>query len=275
MDKDVASLMLWSKNQGISMSGVGARQPGLFPKRLGTKYGTLHNGRDVAFTCEAEEGGTYVCKHDAAGQPARLNDWVGTKLASHLGIATAECAVVEDHDGQTYFGSLIHSSTQDDFLLKRYLSTPQADETGRPMGWLGQHLAGLFALDLFLSNPDRDRQNFVLRSEGQRQVLCAIDFASARLDRITSREFPIASTRTIFVGKDLQRLHGRHEASAIEMVDRIAAIPVEIVERFFLGIPDSWSNAAQKEGICDAWAGRGFHDRLAALRAVIRDGTLL
>jgi hypothetical protein len=229
----------------------------------------------MAFTCAAINGGIYYCKQDTDGRPVRLTDWFCTKLAAHLGIATAECVVIEDSDFETYFGSQAHASTRDDYLLRKFLVTPQVDESGRPSSWLGQYLSGLLTLDLFLANDDRDYPNFVLRQDGLRLVLCAIDFGSARLDKISTQDFAVASTRTIFVGKHLLRLHGRAEASAIEMVERIAATPTGTVESFFNGIPETWSNAAQKEGICDAWGGSLFFARLEALRAVIKDGTLL
>jgi hypothetical protein len=221
------------------------------------------------------EGGLYYCKQDSPGRPARMTDWFCTHIAQHVGFATAECAIIEDDEGSSFFGSLHHSSSQDTFVCQNFLATPQNDEVGGRTGWVGQYLAGVFSLDFVLANPDRDTQNFVLRRDGNRLNLSPIDYASARLDLLRTRQFPIAPARTTLVGKLLQKVHGRFSESAIEMVDRIAAIPASVIEGILVGIPEDWSDATQKEGLCDAWSSSQFRDRLAALRAGIRDGTLL
>lgn len=265
----------WEQAVKIARPMSADAQNSLYPKRVSTNYGKIVNGEHLAFVCEVAEGGIYYCKRDSALQQVRFTERFCTTLAAHLGIPTADHAVIEDSFGETYFGSLQHTSTLGDFELTHFLSTPQRDEIGAPSAWLGQHLSMIGAFDFVINNPDRDQRNFVLRREGSRLVLAAIDFGSAHLDKLSTCEFPVAPTRTSLLLKRLQNLHGRSESSAIEMVDRLAVVPVSVVERILTDVPDDWTNAAQKEGLCDAWSNGTMHNRLAELRAGIKNGTLL
>jgi hypothetical protein len=257
------------------VSHLGAVQPSLFPKRVSTTYPHQVRGADISFVCETSEGGTYYCKDDRNGRAVRLTDWIGTRLAKHLGIATAQCEVIENNAGETYFGSLQHRSTVLAFTADDFLRRPQRGELGQPLTWLGRHLSQLHAVDLFLHNPDRDFSNFVLEREGNSLRLCAIDFAASELSALGTCRFPIAHTRTILVGKLLRHTHGFFEESALEMVDRIAAVPATVVAGFFAEIPADWSTEAQREGICGGWQNDQMQERLAALRAGLKDGSLL
>ncbi len=228
-------------------------QPSLFPKRVSTRYPLQPAGADIAFVCEVSEGGTYYCKDDTRGRPVRMTDWICTQLANHLGIATADCAIVEDESGNTYFGSLQDRSTALRFSADDYLRRPQKGELGQPLEWLGRYLSRLYVLDLFIDNPDRDMPNFVLQAEGRALRLCAIDFAAANLLSLPSVQFPIAHGRTLPVGKLLRHLHDFFEESALEMIDRIAAVPQGIFAGFFSQIPADWASETQRDGIIGSW----------------------
>ena len=130
-------------------------------------------------------------------------------------------------------------------------------------------------MDLFLDNPDRELTNFVLQSEGQILRLCAIDFAAANLTSLSGLQFPIAQDRTVLVGKLLRHLHRFFEESAFEMIDRIAAVPAGVLAGFLAEIPADWASETQREGICGVWSSRQMRERLDALRAGIRDASLL
>jgi hypothetical protein len=274
MDAYGSDLEAWRASVGTTPSGV-IGQNQLFWKRVSTVYTSKPNGADIAFMCEVAEGGTYYCKEDSGPRTARLNEWFCTNLARHLGIPTAACAIIENDEGHTYFGSLRHHSTVDDFLVKKYLSTPRLDELGSHSGWLGRFLAGLWAFDMCLDNYDRDYGNFVLWRDGSRLVLAPIDFASAQPLSLPTARFAVAPMRTILVGRILRKLHGSFDESAVEMTHRIAAVPIVTIRSILTGIPDDWASAAQKEAICDAWTSGRLGSRLAALRAGLEDGTLL
>lgn len=250
-------------------------QSSLFPKRASTIYPGRPNGADIAFICAAAEGGTYYCKTDNGARPARATEWFGQCLAKHIGISVPEFTVIEDNDGETYFGSLSHTSTASQTHLTSFLLKPNVDELRRRLPWPGRYLSGLYSLDMFLANPDRDFTNFVLVQEGSVSRLCAIDFAAADLVQLTGQQFPIAHTRTVLVGKILRDRHGFFADSALEMVDRIAAVPRQVVEGFVGEIPADWLSEPRRKEICAGWSGPSFQNRLSALRAGIKDGSLL
>lgn len=260
---------------GIGASPRGNVQPGLFPKRISTIYPGRPNGADIAFMCEVAEGGTYYCKSDRNGRQVRLTEWFCTRLAAHLGVATADCAILENENGESYFGSLHHKSTVQDFAVGDFLRSPRKGELGQPSEWPGRYLSSLYSLDLFLNNADREMTNFALHADGLGYRLCAIDFAASRLASLTGREFPIAHGRTLPVGKLLRHVHGFFEDSALEMVDRIAGVPAGVLGGFLAEIPADWASDAQKVGIGETWSSSRMHDRLADLRAGIRNGSLL
>lgn len=114
-----------------------------------------------------------------------------------------------------------------------------------------------------------------LHADGSGLRLCAIDFAAARLIPRTISEFPVAANPTVCLGRELRAKHPFHQASALEMLDRIAAVPVDTVGSFLGRLPEGWIPAGQNEGICDFWAGKQIRDRLQVLRAGLIDESLL
>ena len=251
-------------------------QKSLLPLRFRTIYPHLTNGADLSFVCEAEVGGTFYCKDDKSGRSIRSTEWFCTRLASHVGILTADCAVMESaEDGKTYFGSLSHLSTASMFEVRDFLTQPHKGELGQPSEWPGRYLSSLYALDLFLNNPDRGISNFLMRVDGMSRLLCAIDFAAVRLGDLSTRNFLVATDPTVSVGKLLRRLHGFFRDSAFEMIDRIAAIPRDTVRGFLREMPDEWMVAEQREGISDLWSEKRLGGRLMALRTGIADESLL
>lgn len=251
-------------------------QPSLYPIRIGIIYPRNVNGADICYTCHSEQGELYYCKDDKDGRIIRATEWFSTNLARHLNIATADCAVLEEpNSGQTVFGSRHAISSAASFDAKNFLSIPLEDELGQPGEWIGRYLSGLYAFDLFLNNPDRGFQNFLLLQHGINRQLCAIDFASAQLGDLAGTNFPVASTHTVFVGRFCRQKHGFYPESAFEMIRRLAAVPPQIIAGFLDGMPDDWMTSKQREGICEHWSGNGIEGRLAALRSGIADESLL
>lgn len=250
-------------------------QLGLFPARITTRYPRNPIGKDYAFLCEAGGDGTFHCKSDTSAKPVRANEWIAQSLAQHLGIPVPEFRVIEDAEGETFFGSREIISTAQMADVVHFLSYAQLDELGRVSEWLGRQLSGLTAVDLFLSNPDRTLQNFVFVHDGGMRQLCAIDFADVDLKDITSDRFPIVGTNTMLHGRLLRSRHGFFVESALEMIDRIEAIPRGLIEGILRGMPDDWMAGAQRNDIVDAWSDKKIAVRLSALRAGIKDGSLI
>lgn len=111
--------------------------------------------------------------------------------------------------------------------------------------------------------------------EGGASKLLAFDFASADLENLTGRTFPIAEMPTRTVGSLLRDLHGFDHAAAREMIDRIIAIPPEKIERIVSNVPNEWYSETQKGKLIDGWSNGAVGDRLADLHRGLSDGSLL
>lgn len=261
---------------GVIPKGLDS-QPSLLQTRISTIYPHQPIGKHIRFRCEADDGQTYHCKSDADGRPIRANEWISQSLALHLGIAVPDFRIMEDRDGETYFGSHEHIRTASPFKLEDLLTRcTAANELGGPAGplsWLGPRLSGLYALDMFLNNNDRNLRNFVLLEDTVPNVLCAIDFADARLEDITSDRFPVAGSHTVCNGKFVESLHGFSLDTALEMIDNIWDIRVSVIDRIIGGMPSDWMVDDQKQQIRGAWADNRLGARLSALRAGLEDGS--
>lgn len=134
-------------------------------------------------------------------------------------------------------------------------------------------MSGLYALDMFLNNNDRNLHSFVLLEDTVPNVLCAIDFADARLEDITSDRFPVAGSNTVCNGKFVESCHGFSLDTALEMIDNIRDIRVSVIDRIIGGMPSDWMVDDQKQQIREAWADSRLAARLSALRAGLEDGS--
>ena len=243
-------------------------QSEMFPVRIGTIFPEYPIGKDLAFVCQGHDGHTYYAKSDKDGRSIRATEWICTNLASQLGLSVAESVVLEDNDGETFFGSRRPCSLADDFRCEHYVRTCGAtDELGRPSGWLGQYLAKLWAFDHFVDNPDRILRNFLLEGSGR---LCAIDFASARFVQAPDTKFPIASESTTIVGKFIRSIHGAHKDSAFELLDWVGAIAPSTVEGIVRAMPEGWLTEDQMGAVIEVWSNGQTKQRVTSVKALIQ-----
>lgn len=243
-------------------------QSSLLRTRIRHIYPSRPTNKHIRFHCTAFDERTYYCKDDADGRPIRATEWISQSLALHLGIAVAEFQIIE-HEGETFFGSREAISTADIFKVRDYLSREQQNELGET-DWFGRWLSRLYALDMFLNNPDRGMNNFVLENGSS---LRAIDFADSRLEDITSERFPVATSNTVCNVKFIENVHGFSLDSAREMIERIRVIPVSVIDGIIGGMPNDWMVDDQKQQIHEAWASGRISHRLSALRAGLEDGS--
>ncbi|WP_374387503.1 HipA family kinase [Sandaracinobacter sp.] len=273
--KDRYSLMSSGSGSRFANPLLDEHAPTLpFELAVSTEY-YVTKGQDIAFRCDAKEGGTYFCKDDKNGRAIRATEWFFTRLAGHLGVPVPECRVLVQRNGNRVFGSLMSPSTADDNDAMHYLSTPQRDEIGAPIERMGRFLSGITALDLFANNPDRGLHNFILNGPPGRRTLRPIDFASADIMSLASERFPGPQSPTVTDGRFLRRAHGFFLDASLEMVDRLAGVPESAISDILNDAPAEWMNASSKGAIVEVWRKRGFEVRLSAIRQGLRDGSLL
>lgn len=248
-------------------------QPSLIPTRIRTIYPHRPIGKHISVHCTAVDGRTYHCKSDADGRPIRATEWIAQSLARHLGIAVPDFQIMDDDNGETYFGSREAIAIAAPFEMNQLLTQITVNELGAPTNWLGPRLSGLYALDLFLNNPDRNLCNFVLEKSAIPNVLCAIDFADSHLEDITSDRFPVATCNTVCNGRFINTIHEFSLASASDMIESIRLVPTSVIDGFIKEMPNDWMANDEKKRICEAWSGSQFDSCLSALRAGLEDGS--
>jgi hypothetical protein len=242
----------------------------LFHRRVSTRLPGGAQGQHLSFTCIADDGNYFYCKDDRDGHPVRASDWLATRLAREVGIATAPCSIVEDaQTGEKFFGSMRLPSIADRFAVADFLSRTHPNEIGQIGTWPGQYLSMLFTFDQFIDNPDRGHDNFVLVRDGLQTNLCAIDFASARIFRCTIDGFPVETERTIFVGKRDQTIHGAHMESALEMLNRLARVPADLIRSILDEMPEAWLSETARGMFDDFWSNGLREQRLKNLHAAL------
>jgi hypothetical protein len=257
------------KSAGTSLrtGDLHRHQRELFPVRISTILPAYTIGKDLAFLCVGDDGSLYYAKRDKDGRCIRATEWIATNLAHALGISVADPVVLENADGETFFGSRQPASLADDIRCERFLRSPARDETGRTSAWLGQYLARLWAFDTFIDNPDRLLRNFVL--DGQSGRVRAIDFASARLIQNPDAKFPIATDNTVVVGRIVRSTHGAHRESAFELLDWLGSMATETIMGIVTAMPEGWLSDDQLGGFVAAWSGERRRERTASVRALI------
>jgi len=128
---------------------------------------------------------------------------------------------------------------------------------------------------MFIGNWDRSLQNFLVVVEGGMRRVCLIDFAAASPFDLTVNRFPVAQDQTVTVGRRLRAIHGTFDRAAVEMIDRIAALPKAAFDHIVREVPDEWLTQEERGGLLEVWGSPGFSDRLSALRKGIIDGSLV
>jgi hypothetical protein len=245
-------------------------QARLFHRHVSTRFPDAVQGRHLAFGCIADDGAYFYCKDDLDGAPARAAEWVCTRLARTLGLPTADCAILLDpENGRELFGSKRLPSIADSFAVANFLSSPHKNELGEPGHFPGQYLARVRAFDMFIDNPDRGSDNFVLVRDGLQTNLCPNDFGSARLFRCTTDAFPVETERTVSVGKLHQLIHGPHLASAMEMLKELERVPATLIQSFLQEMPESWLSESQRGTFSGFWTNGQKEQRIAKLRSAL------
>lgn len=268
MDRD-RTLALPTGRQKVRV-GFDPSEPMLIPHRISVEF-QPPNGADISFVAVCS-GRSIFCKDDKDGRRIRALEMLSTRIAGEVGILTPECAVVENDHGHTFFGSFgaVHGAA--DFEVQNYLTTQELNEFGGPEPWLKRYVSGLYAFDLFIGNPDRNKRNFVMALDDRH--LRAMDFASGDLKIWAAERISIENTNTLSLGRMLRKIHGFDVSAALEIAKRIEGIPVNAIRRFLAELPADWLNEMEGESLCEGWEHK-LGARLAALSAGLRDGSLL
>jgi hypothetical protein len=253
---------------------IGA-EASFLPVRMLTRE-TPPDGAHVACVAKGDDGHSYYCKDDRAGEPIRMREAVFSLLAHAVGLPSPGFSVLEDEvTGETFFGSRRHISTADNDQRKRFLRTTSKDELGQCSTFPGGFFSRLFIFDMFINNSDRSADNIVAIRDGRALRLCPIDFSLAELGKRPFDHFPIERSETFVVARQLRGFHGFSNRGAADMLASIDGIKLPVFKSFFRGLPAEWIDVGERETLCELWAGDALQRRLAMLGASIADGEML
>jgi hypothetical protein len=245
-----------------------AEQGSFFHVRVAARYPAFPNGKDITFHCQGDDGRIYFCKDDTGARPVRATEWIATNLAKHLGISVGNCVIIEEDD-RSFFGSQSPRSVATDFALQDHIEKSARNELGQPEPWIGRYFSQVWAFDLFIDNPDRHLRNFILDLDGSTAQVRAIDFADASVLEFSVDKFPVASASTSRIGRIVRKRHGTHRAAAFEILDRLRAVPLSVIEDILKGMPESWLSRDQAGGLLEVWSDGRIEQRLSRTKALI------
>ncbi|NVD44908.1 HipA family kinase [Qipengyuania atrilutea] len=247
----------------------------LFPVRLRTRE-IPPAGAHIEFISRADDENLYYCKSDKGGLPCRMREAFYSQLATELALAPPDFRVVEDEDtDETFFGSRRMPSTATDVARIQFLRTERKDELGRRLSFPSRWFSQLYAFDLFIGNTDRSADNIIALNDTTPMRLRPIDFSAANLGSCGITEFPNGKTETVHVARKLRTVHSFFEDSALQMVDKIRAVPRSVIKSFFRAMPSEWVDVGERERIDEIWSGSLLLERVEALCAGLKNGHLL
>ncbi|USU06407.1 hypothetical protein NF699_07035 [Sphingomonadaceae bacterium OTU29LAMAA1] len=233
-----------------------------------------NGGKDQSFYFLDEDRLPIWCKADSQHRNVRSNEWISTQLAESLEIRTGGWQFVE-YDGETYFGSPHVESASQRLDLFSFLRSTDRNTYGGASLNRGLYLGSVICFDLFINNDDRHLRNFILSTDQSFRRLCAIDFADADLTALTTDRFPIAGSNTVRLGRDVRAIHGSFIDGALGTLDRIEGLAPDAFHRIVDSVPGDWLDSILRDRLNDAWGSSGFQKRLASLRAILKNGTLV
>lgn len=247
-------------------------QMALFPRRTTIEYFAPGLTAEALGEAEVDDGFRYKLKDDKLGQRVKANEWLGVKIGEEIGICSPSVSVIECQDGKLVFGSRLIANVVDEVragcILRGSLSAPQREQ-------LCQILSRIYAYDMFINNPDRHDGNFIFVEDGGVNRAYAIDYAQGVFSDWPWIGFPSAGTHTCRYGKLLRQRHGFNLDAALEICDRLQALPTGFLQGVFNNMPPDWADQQIRSEFLGMWSGTGRRERLAALRQGLSDGTLL
>ncbi|GKW24368.1 hypothetical protein [Pectobacterium punjabense] len=243
--------------------------------------GTAH----LRHTVIASDGLEYAIKGVTDGDASALtwaphpkqipaSEWLCTKLAEVSGIPSPICRVIQDKStGEYFFGSrydLAASSTPVDeinFIMELTSDSPI----------LRKQLWGIYAFDQFVFNIDRHLNNYLYtKSREGNLTVQAFDFSLSAMvmgwpNKTDNALIPIGynTTNNWQTIKGLTNADGTCKESALSVLDKIAVLSPEFINKIFCEMPGGWINLLQKEALIAWWGSSGKDRRLEAIRGEV------
>lgn len=220
----------------------------------------------------ASDNNWYHIKDDKNGFPARASEFLCGGILRELGVLCPQYRIIQMQSGDLLFGSKkvsgIAEATETAAMLR------SAPDYPTQFPGLCSFLSSLFAFDRFMHNVDRHSGNFLAHSSVAGLMFLPIDHSQSAFSFWPFANFEGGSNTLTFARIHFKN-HGFDLATALAMVDRIAAIPSEKIIALLAGMPSEWIADNVRSAFISWWGGPEFFARLDKLRKGLADGSLL
>lgn len=201
----------------------------------------------------------WLCKGQGRHPMVPTTEWVCAHLAQACGLPVPPVAVVQadQFPGQDFFGSQWQGG-----------SRSFAECLGRISN--ADVFARTHAVDLFVHNTDRHRDNFLYLDLAGEIVARVIDFSHALLVMgwpMPPLPLPPCNTMTelpLLLAQDT-RAYARPDG----ILERVAALPNEWMRDTLAPMPQQWLAREQRMALREWWIGRTRADRLRAAQSAL------
>jgi hypothetical protein len=245
----------------------------VFPVRIKWRDPIGLGGANNAGSCRGDDGQYYVLKDGSVHALTPHNEWFCTKLADTIGVACPPCAIIEESDGKTLFGSRWEGGVSPDDCW---------EVIGRgdiPTDSAFASLSRILAFDHFIYNKDRSTANYVVRSSFNSHVLMAIDFDDAWLRNgfaLPNPPFLQLNNTRYFANYLKQRIGDYVLMEEVNFIlDRLKQVTADKVEEILNLQPDDWLPIDLRNQVLSWWASKEMFDRIEVIRKGIGDGSFL
>ncbi len=227
---------------------------------------------DATEGCFCGDAGGFVIKKADAHPDLPHCEWFCSSLAQIAGVPQVPFSVIRHTDGNDWFGSSwMKGKTADWWNL--------AVQGVIDFNSIAEDLSRIYVLDLFVHNVDRHANNFMVVPDGNGHKAYSFDYSRSWI----INGFPLPdimtdpSVATINVKNWLKAKFGDYIVigAANEVLDKIAALDVQGVQRVLATHPKVWLTQQQEDAIIDWWGKGMASDRVAAIRDGLNDGTLI
>lgn len=228
------------------------------------KPGTFHAGG----FCKCDDGLDYVFKTVEPGAEfVPATEWLCGHLSNTCRIHTPPMEILQGLDGRMWFGSRVEGGTVDADQCVMELA---AGEMGKRIHNLRERISGIYALDVFLNNIDRNLKNYLFRTSLDGTVMLAFDYGLAWFAHGAELNgFPSSECKTGQVKAFLDTLYGFDFASAEKVLNAIQGLPADWIDGPVGAMPGEW-----QQGIDVATAVAWWKSDARAIRCETIKGAL-
>jgi hypothetical protein len=231
--------------------------------------------------CGCDDSCEYAIKDKSKNPLVPHAEWFCTHLADLVGIAGPVCQIIDMQNGTTAFGSRWH----DGALPSRPPATPwwQMVKTNAiPLGSIAPALSRIYAFDHFVHNIDRHAANLLVLPQRVGHSVLAFDYSRAwTFHGFPCPALPFDTTdpneHTVRLQRELRALWGDYidRTESRKVLEILAQVPVESVDKIIGEQPDDWMNQALKDAILSWWSSSEMTSRLDSIAVGIENGTYL